>query len=72
MKDREELPAEVRPPLAPTAIYLLLTEHPRIACIFAGFHIGHDREKLADSSECVPGFLFQPPPSPPTTFHSLI
>lgn len=50
MKDREELPAKVCPPLAPTAIYLLLTEHPRIVCIFADFPTSHSRGKLADSS----------------------
>lgn len=70
MKDREELPAKVCPPLAPTAIYLLLTEHPRIVCIFADFPTSHGRGKLADSSRCVPGFLFQPPPSPPTFTHT--
>lgn len=50
MKDREELPAKVCPPSAPTAIYLLLTEHPRIVCIFADFSPSHCRGKLADPS----------------------
>ena len=37
MKDREELLAEGWPPSAPTAIYLLLPEHPRIVCILQIF-----------------------------------
>lgn len=37
MKDREELPAKVFQHSEPTAIYLLLTEHRRILCIFADF-----------------------------------
>lgn len=68
MKDREELPAKVCPPLAPTAIYLLLTEHPRIVCIFADFPPSCGRGKLADSSLCMPGFLFPPSPTPSVTF----
>ena len=71
MKDREELLAEGCPPSAPAAIYLLLTEHPRIVCIFADFPTSLGRGKLVDSSSCVPGFLFQPPSIPvprPTAF----
>lgn len=67
MKDREELPAKVCPPLDPTAIYSLLTEHPRIVCIFADFPSCPGRGKLADSRYHVPGFLFQPPSVPQTT-----
>jgi len=37
MKDREELPAKVFRHSEPTAIYLLLSEHRRILCIFADF-----------------------------------
>ena len=75
MKDREEWLAEAGPPLAPTAIYLLLTEHLRMLCIFADFPTSLGREECVDSSSWGPGFLFQPLSLPishlPPQLHSL-
>lgn len=66
MKDREELPAQVCPPLAPRAICLLLSEHPKMVCIFADFPASFGRGRLVGSSLYEPDFFFPflPVPQP--------
>lgn len=54
MKDREGLPAHVCLPVAPRAICLLLSEHPKMVCIFADFPASCGR---GSSSHWEPGFF---------------
>lgn len=70
MKDREELPAQVCPPLAPRAICLLLSEHPKMLCIFADFPASFGRGRLVDSSSHEPDFVFPFLPGPQPLFMS--